>query len=165
MSLEDRPEASLVDAEIQEDDPCRGNDGCQGTQEVGPRHIPMSFQRTIRHLFHDSLRVVGQAGTRLTADARLIGRLRQQRRFEAEPLYSLGDAPGSGRRCEEVEAVGAVRPGACSRRTENRLEITVRLETQESQLKPVRVSITSQPPLVYTVSEPVLDARQQLQAV
>ena len=39
-------------------------------------------------------------------------------------------------------------------------QITVRLETQESQLKPVRVSITSQPPLVYTVSDPVLDVRQ-----
>ena len=28
------------------------------------------------------------------------------------------------------------------------LQVTVKLETQESQLKPVRVNITSQPPLV-----------------
>src|SRR5664279_365109 len=40
------------------------------------------------------------------------------------------------------------------------LQVTVKLETQESQLKPVRVNITSQPPLVYTVSDPTLDALQ-----
>jgi len=40
------------------------------------------------------------------------------------------------------------------------LQVTVKLETQESQLKPVRVNITSQPPLVYTVSDPALDVLQ-----
>jgi YbbR domain-containing protein len=39
-------------------------------------------------------------------------------------------------------------------------QITVRLEVQESQLKPVRVNIVTQPPIVYTVDEPVLDVRQ-----
>ncbi|MBI1257246.1 MAG: hypothetical protein GC204_07225 [Chloroflexi bacterium] len=39
-------------------------------------------------------------------------------------------------------------------------QITVELETQESQLKPVRVNVLSQPPVVYTVSDPVLDVRQ-----
>jgi YbbR domain-containing protein len=39
-------------------------------------------------------------------------------------------------------------------------QITVRLEVQESQLKPVRVNITAQPPLIYSVGEPTLDTRQ-----
>ncbi len=39
-------------------------------------------------------------------------------------------------------------------------QITVELETEESQLKPVRVNILSQPPVVYTVSDPTLDALQ-----
>ncbi|MEO8394633.1 MAG: CdaR family protein [Chloroflexota bacterium] len=39
-------------------------------------------------------------------------------------------------------------------------QITVELETQESQLKPVRVNILSQPPVVYTVSDPTLDVLQ-----
>ncbi len=39
-------------------------------------------------------------------------------------------------------------------------QITVKLEVQESQLKPVRVSVTTQPPLIYSTSEPVLDMRQ-----
>lgn len=39
-------------------------------------------------------------------------------------------------------------------------QITVRLEVQESQLKPVRVNVVTQPPVVYTVDEPVLDVRQ-----
>lgn len=39
-------------------------------------------------------------------------------------------------------------------------QVTVRLEVQESQLKPVRVNVVTQPPVVYTVDEPVLDVRQ-----
>ena len=39
-------------------------------------------------------------------------------------------------------------------------QITVELEVLESQLKPVTVDIVSQPPMVYSVGEPVLDMRQ-----
>ncbi len=39
-------------------------------------------------------------------------------------------------------------------------QITVDLEVQESQLKPVSVNIISQPPLVYSAGEPVLDVLQ-----
>lgn len=39
-------------------------------------------------------------------------------------------------------------------------QITVELEVEESQFKEVRVDITTQPPLVYSVSEPVLDVHQ-----
>ncbi len=39
-------------------------------------------------------------------------------------------------------------------------QITVKLEVQETQLKPVRVDITTQPPLVYNASAPVLDSPQ-----
>ncbi|MCC6801898.1 MAG: hypothetical protein IT319_03355 [Anaerolineae bacterium] len=39
-------------------------------------------------------------------------------------------------------------------------QITVELELQESQFKEVRVDITAQPALVYSVGEPVLDAHQ-----
>ncbi|MEP7293301.1 MAG: CdaR family protein [Chloroflexota bacterium] len=39
-------------------------------------------------------------------------------------------------------------------------QITVWLEVQQSELKPVRVNVLSQPPLVYSVGEPVLDVRQ-----
>lgn len=39
-------------------------------------------------------------------------------------------------------------------------QVTVKLEVQESQLKPVRVDIVSQPPLVYSVGDPVIDVHQ-----
>jgi YbbR domain-containing protein len=39
-------------------------------------------------------------------------------------------------------------------------QITVRLEVEEAQLKPVRVDIVSQPPLIYSAGEPVLDVHQ-----
>jgi len=39
-------------------------------------------------------------------------------------------------------------------------QITVELEVLQSQLKPVAVDIVSQPPMVYSVGEPVLDMRQ-----
>jgi YbbR domain-containing protein len=39
-------------------------------------------------------------------------------------------------------------------------QITVRLELLQSELKPVQVDIASQPPLLYSMGEPVLDMRQ-----
>lgn len=39
-------------------------------------------------------------------------------------------------------------------------QITVELEVEESQFKEVRVDVTSQPPLVYSAGEPVLDTHQ-----
>lgn len=39
-------------------------------------------------------------------------------------------------------------------------QINVRLEVEEAQLKPIRVDITTQPPLVYSVGEPTLDIHQ-----
>ena len=39
-------------------------------------------------------------------------------------------------------------------------QITVRLEVEEAQLKPVRVNIITQPPLVYSVGDPALDVHQ-----
>ena len=39
-------------------------------------------------------------------------------------------------------------------------QITVDLEVEEAQLKPVSINITTQPPLVYSVGEPDFDVRQ-----
>lgn len=39
-------------------------------------------------------------------------------------------------------------------------QITVKLEVQEAQLKPVSVKVTAQPPLIYSASDPVLDMLQ-----
>lgn len=117
-------------------------------------------ERVPIHVTPDSgLLVTNSSEFQSTASVQLQGPRSVQQLLAPDDVLVWADLTGLGPGEHTVELKWSVARQASVVAISPR-QITVKLEVQESQLKPVRVNITAQPPLIYSVGEPTLDTRQ-----